>query len=169
MTELFLPPNEARVLASIAEKAITTPQYYPMTVNAIMLAANQKSSRDPLMKLTEGDVGAALNRLRELELVRPDDSVGRVTKWRHQFKHHLLLDPALFALVVTLMLRGPQTVAELRANAAVLGGPDDDAAVRAALASLADRAQPLVVQLPRAAGQKEGRYGHTLSGAPVMP
>jgi uncharacterized protein len=169
MSELQLSPIEARVIASLAEKAIATPQYYPMTVNALMLAANQKNSRDPVMKLTEGDVGAALNRLQDLDLVRRDDSLGRVPKWRHQFQHHLLLAQPPFALLITLMLRGPQTVAEARANAAGLGGPADMEATQAALKELGDRAQPLVVLLPRAAGHKEARYAHTLSGAPVIP
>lgn len=169
MAELQLSPIEARVIAALAEKAIATPQYYPMTVNALMLAANQKNSRDPVMKLTEGDIGAALNRLQDLDLVKRDDSLGRVPKWRHQFQHHLLLQPPPFALLITLMLRGPQTVAELRANAAGLGGPADAEGAQAGLKELADRAQPLVVLLPRAPGRKEARYAHTLSGPPAMP
>lgn len=168
-TELFLTPVEARVIASLAEKSITTPQYYPMSVNALMLAANQKNNRDPVMKLTEGDVGAALNRLLDLGLVRRDDSLGRVPKYSHQFQHHLLLQPHTFAVLIALMLRGPQTLGEVRANAAGLGGPGDPAAVQNVLNDLADRAQPLVVLLPRGPGQKEARYGHTLSGPPVMP
>lgn len=168
MSDLLLEAAEARVIASLAEKAITTPAYYPMTVNALMLAANQKSSRDPVMKLTEGEVGAALNCLQELDLCARDDSLGRVPKWRHKFQHYLLLSPPPFALLLTLMLRGPQTVAELRANAAPLGGPADAEATQNALKELADRAQPLVVLLPRAPGQKEARYAHTLSGPPSM-
>lgn len=166
MPALQLAPHEARVIASLAEKSLTTPQYYPMTVNAIMLAANQKNSRNPVMKLTEGDVGAALNRLQEQQLCTRDDTLGRVPKWRHQFQHYLLLQPGPFAVLVTLMLRGPQTVAELRANAAALGGPADAEQASAALNDLADRAEPLVVLLPRAPGQKEARYAHTLCGTP---
>jgi hypothetical protein len=166
MADLQLSPIEARVIAALAEKSVATPQYYPMTVNALMLAANQKNSRDPVMKLVEGEVGAALNRLQELDLVKRDDSLGRVPKWRHQFQHHLLLQPAPFALLVTLMLRGPQTVAELRANASGLGGPADMDGAQSGLKELADRAQPLVVLLPRAPGRKEARYAHTLSGPP---
>jgi uncharacterized protein YceH (UPF0502 family) len=169
MADLQLSAIEARVIAALAEKAVATPQYYPMTVNALMLAANQKNSRDPVMKLSEGEVGAALNRLQELGLCARDDSLGRVPKWRHQFQHHLLLAPPPFALLVTLILRGPQTAAELRANAAGLGGPADLDDAQNALKELADRAQPLVVLLPRAAGYKEARYAHTLSGPPAMP
>jgi uncharacterized protein YceH (UPF0502 family) len=167
MSELILTPAEARVLAALVEKAATTPQYYPMTVNAIMLAANQKSSRHPVMNLSEGDTGAALNALERLSLVRRDDLSGRVAKWRQQFAHQLLLKPPVAAVLATLMLRGAQTAAELRSNASGLGGPDD-AGVSAALADLADRAQPLVVQLPRAPGQAATRYAHTLCGAPDL-
>ena len=169
MSEILLSPNEARVVASLVEKSITTPQYYPMTVNAIMLAANQKSSRYPVMQLGEGDVGNALNRLDELKLVARDSFSGRAQKWRHQFLHQMLLKAHTQAVLVALMLRGPQTVAELRANAAGLNGPGDDDAVRAALDDLADRAHPLVVQLPRAPGQSAVRYAHLLCGADAVP
>ena len=164
---LQLTPIEARVIASLAEKSLTTPQYYPMTVNAILLAANQKNSRHPVMKLNEGDVGSALNRMEQEKLCTRDDTLGRVPKWRHQFQHQLLLQRPPFAVLVTLLLRGPQTVAELRANAAGLGGPGDAAGVEAVLKDLADRAAPLVVLLLRASGQKEARYAHTLCGPPA--
>jgi uncharacterized protein YceH (UPF0502 family) len=169
MSEILLSQNEARIVASLVEKSIATPQYYPMTVNAIMLAANQKSSRSPTMNLGEGDVGNALNRLEELKLVARDSFSGRAQKWRHQFLHQMLLKSATQAVLVTLMLRGPQTIAELRANAGGLNGPGDDEGVRAALDDLADRAQPLVVQLPRAAGQSTVRYAHLLCGADALP
>lgn len=161
---LLLSPAEARVLASLVEKSITTPQYYPMTVNGIMLAANQKSSRNPVMNLTEGDVGAALAQLETLRLVKRDEYSGRAVKWRHQFQHQLLLRPHTVAVLATLMLRGPQTPAELRANAAGLNGPEDAQALQAALDDLADRAQPLALQLPRAPGQSAQRYAHLLCG-----
>jgi uncharacterized protein YceH (UPF0502 family) len=165
-TPLQLTPVEARVLASLAEKSIATPQYYPMTVNAIMLASNQKSSREPVMQLKEGDVGAALLDLAEKGLARRDDAGGRVPKWRQSFQHHLLLQPPAFAVLLTLMLRGPQTQAELRSNAAALGGPADAEGLARVLADLADRAEPLVVLLPRGHGQKESRHAHTLCGPP---
>lgn len=164
MSELLLSPAEARVLASLVEKSITTPQYYPMTVNAIMLAGNQKTSRSPVLNLSEGEVGNALNRLEELKLVGRDSFSARAQKYRHSFSTQLLLKPQTAAILVTLMLRGPQTLAELRANASGLGGPNEGEALAAALNDLADRAQPMVVLLPRAAGQKEARYAHTLCG-----
>jgi uncharacterized protein len=168
-TALRLTAVEARVIASLAEKAIATPQYYPMTVNAIMLAANQKSNRDPVMQLREGEVGAALLDLQQKGLAQRDDAGSRVPKWRQSLQHHLLLQPPTFAVLLVLMLRGPQTPAELRSNAAGLGGPTDAEGVARVLSDLADRAEPLVVQLPRGHGQKEVRYAQTLCGPPEPP
>lgn len=167
MTEILLSPAAARVVAALVEKAITTPQYYPLTVNALMLAANQKTSRYPVMTLSEGDVGAALHELEKLGLSKRDDRSGRVLKWRHSFQHAFLLNPVTLAVLATLMLRGPQTAAELRANAQGLGGPADAAALDAAINDLRDRAQPLVALLARASGQKEARYAHLLCGVPA--
>jgi uncharacterized protein YceH (UPF0502 family) len=168
MTEVLLSPNEARVLAVLVEKSITTPQYYPMTVNGVMLAANQKNSRYPVMSLAEGDAGAALNRLEAEKLVSRDDHAGRVPKWRHRFNHQLLLKSETMAVLVTLMLRGPQTIAELRSNAAALNGPAEAEGVLAALNDLADRAQPFAQQLPRAPGQAAPRWAHRLCGEPAI-
>lgn len=165
MSEILLSSAEARVVASLVEKSITTPAYYPMTPNALMLAANQKTSRSPVMNLTEGEIGNALNRLEELKLIGRDSFSGRVQKWRQQFLHQMMLKTPTQAVLVTLMLRGPQTLAELRSNAASLNGPNDEDGIRAALDDLADRAHPLVAQLPRASGQSAIRYGHTLCGA----
>jgi hypothetical protein len=165
-TPLRLTPVEARVIASLAEKSIATPQYYPMTVNAIMLASNQKSSRDPVMQLKEGEVGAALLDLAEKGLAQRDDAGGRVPRWRQSLQHHLLLQAPAFAVLVTLLLRGPQTQAGLRSNAVALGGPADAEGLARVLADLADRAEPLVSLLPRGHGQKEARHAHTLCGPP---
>lgn len=174
---LTLDPVEARVVASLVEKSITTPQYYPMSVNAVVAACNQKSARDPVMTLSEGDVGAALSRLEAQRLAQRDDQGSRVPKWRHRFNHELLLKEPAVAVLVSLMLRGPQTLAELRANAASLGGPADAAGVQAVLADLADRAQPLIASLARQVGQSAQRYaqllcpptdaGTVLSDAPI--
>jgi uncharacterized protein YceH (UPF0502 family) len=169
MADLLLAAAEARVVASLVEKSITTPQYYPMTVNAITAAANQKTSRNPVMALSEGDTAAALHRLEELKLVSRDEHSGRALKWRHRFNHQMLLQGPPLAVLVTLMLRGPQTVAELRSNAANLGGPADAESAQKAIEDLSDRAQPLVMMLPRAPGQKEARYAHTLCGTPATP
>jgi uncharacterized protein len=166
VSEILLTPAAARVLAVLVEKSILTPQYYPLTVNATMLAANQKTVRNPVMSLSEGETGAALNELEALRLAQRDTMSSRAVKWRQQMQHQLLLKPGELALLVTLMLRGAQTGQELRANAQALGGPADAEAMQAALASLHDRAQPLVTELPRGAGQKEARLAHLLCGAP---
>jgi uncharacterized protein YceH (UPF0502 family) len=163
-TPLQLTPIEARVIASLAEKSIATPQYYPMTVNAIMLAANQKSSRDPVMQLREGDVGAALLDLQDKGLAARDDAGSRVPKWRQSFQHHLLLQPPAFAVLVMLMLRGPQTAAELRLNAERLHRFADTSSVEGFLEELAAKSPPRVVRLPRAPGGREARWAHLLCG-----
>jgi len=166
---LILTAAEARVVAALAEKSLTTPDYYPMTVNGLMAAANQKTSRNPVMSLTEGEVGNALITLEEKGLVSRDTSSSRATKWRSRFMHQLLLKPATHAVLVTLMLRSAQTTAELRANAAPLNGPADLDGVQTALDDLADRATPLVLTLPRSPGQSAVRHAHLLCGEPVLP
>jgi uncharacterized protein YceH (UPF0502 family) len=168
MSELLFTPKQARVLAALVEKSITTPQYYPMTVNALMAACNQKNCRYPLMQLNEGEVGSALLDLLDLSLVA-EDRGSRVVKWRHRFTHHLLLKEPAQAVLIALMLRGPQTVSELRANTSSLRGPADLAGVEAVLEDLADRAQPIVKLLERAPGQKEERYAHLLCGEDEIP
>lgn len=159
---------EVRVIAALVEKSITTPQYYPMSVNALLMAANQKNQRNPVMQLTEGEVGIALRQLEERGWVRRDDMGSRVVKWRQYFQHQMLLKRETQALLVTLLLRGPQTLLELRANAAGLGGPDTAESVLAGIQDLCDRAEPLVLLLPKVAGQKEARYCHLLSGMPAL-
>ena len=153
-----LTATQARVIACLVEKSITTPQYYPMSVNAVVTACNQKTARQPVMAMSEGDVGSTLNQLEELRLAKREDQLSRVPKWRHRFQHELLLKDAPMAVLVTLMLRGPLTLAELRSSAAALNGPADAAGVHAALEDLADRAQPLVAALARQPGQSSQRF-----------
>ena len=161
-----LSPAEARVLASLFEKSITTPNYYPMTVNAIMAASNQKSSRFPVMSLSEGEVGKALNTLAELRFCSREDLGSRVPKWRQNFKHRLLLKDHSAALLAMLMLRGAQTRSELRSRAETLRGPTTSEQLDEAVEFLADRSQPLIVTLPRQPGPKEARLAPTLCGEP---
>lgn len=168
MSRLLLTTAEARVIAALTEKSLTTPDYYPMTVNGLMAACNQKTSRNPVLSLTEGEVGNALITLEEKGLVGRDDSSARATKWRSRFLHQMLLKPATQAVLVTLILRGAQTAAELRSNAAALNGPTESDGVQAALDDLADRAQPLVMTLPRQPGQAAVRHAHLLCGEPVV-
>ncbi|WP_420428063.1 YceH family protein [Algiphilus sp.] len=168
-SSLLLTETQARVLACLVEKGVTTPAYYPMTVNGVMTAANQKSNRAPVMQLRETDVGGALTDLETMKLVARDESSSRATKWRHRFEHETLLPKPVLAVLVALMLRGPQTIAELKSHGAPLGGPDDADGVRAALDRMADRADPLVRELPRAPGQSATRWAHLLCGEPVIP
>lgn len=163
-----LDATAARVIAALVEKSISTPDYYPMTVNGLRAACNQKSQRNPAMELTEGAVGKALRDLETLGWVARDSSSARAEKWRQQFQHQFLLKRDAQAVLVTLMLRGPQTVAELRANAAYLGGPATPAAVDTVLADLQDRSTPLVCALPRQPGQAAPRWMHLLCGEPDL-
>lgn len=162
MSDLTLTAVQARVIGALVEKSLTTPQYYPMTVNALMAACNQKNCRHPMMSLREGEVGSALLDLLEMDLVA-EEIGARVPRWRHRFKHQFLLNNATLGVLVALMLRGPQTLAELRANTSNLGGPFELEAISEALDDLADRGQPLVKMLGTA-GQKGARYAHLLCG-----
>lgn len=163
-----LTAHQCRVIAALVEKSISTPDYYPMTANGLMAACNQKSQRNPHLQLTESDVGGALRDLEEMKWVKRDDLSSRSTKWRQQFQHQWLLKREVQAVLVTLMLRGPQTIAELRANTAYIGGPADTSGIEAALNDLLDRADPLVRELPRQSGQAATRWVHLLCGEPDL-
>ncbi|MFT4111460.1 YceH family protein [Silvibacterium sp.] len=173
-----LEPNELRVLGSLIEKEITTPEYYPLSLNALVNACNQKSSREPVMQLDEIAVERALSQLEDLSLVRRvHDS--RVAKYEHQARSLLDLKRPEIAVLCLLLLRGPQTPGELRSRADRLYTFDDIGAVTSTLERLSrqpseeDSAQrrehaPLVTLLPRQPGEKEARYAHTLGGTPVL-
>lgn len=166
MSELKLSPEQVRVLGVLVEKSITTPNYYPMTVNAVTNACNQKNSRVPVMQLSEVDVQRALADLQEAGFVERDDSSSRASKWSQQMRSQLLLKSTTQAVLVALMLRGSQTTAELLRNAQSLRGPTSAEALDAALEDLEDRAYPLVQLLARAPGQKEARWVHLCAGEP---
>src|SRR3546814_11142344 len=140
-----------------------------MTTNALMLAANQKTSRNPVLSLTEGEVGNALNRLEELKLIGRDSFSSRAQKWRQQFLHQMMLKTPTQAVLVTLMLRGPQTLAELRSNAASLHGPPDDDGIRAPTDDPPEPTPPPAAQPPRPTGQPAAPYGHLLRRADTIP
>jgi uncharacterized protein YceH (UPF0502 family) len=156
---------EARVLGSLIEKEISTPEYYPLSLNALLAACNQKSSRDPVMTLGEEEVRGALRSLEDLDLVSVDHG-SRVQRYEHRARtvFHLRRDET--ALLCLLLLRGPQTPGELRGRADRLHTFDDLAAVSSALARMAvpaeQRAEAIAVQLVRQPGSKEQRYAHTL-------
>jgi uncharacterized protein YceH (UPF0502 family) len=156
---------EARVLGSLMEKEMTTPEYYPLSLNALVNACNQKSSRDPVLELSESDVRGVLFSLDELGLARTLAD-GRVSKFEHRTRDRLNLRRDEFALICLLLLRGPQTPAELRARAERLYSFDDTAAVTATLERLASREEPLAPLtriLPRQPGAREARWTQLLS------
>lgn len=154
---------EVRVLGSLIEKGITTPEYYPLSLNALVNACNQKSSRDPVMELSEADVRTALFDLEQMGLVRVL-SDARVSKFEQLTYGKLSLGRPEIAVLGLLLLRGPQTPAELRARAERMYTFDDTAAVTAVLDRLAAREEPLVVQLARQPGARESRWMHLLAG-----
>lgn len=167
----FLLETEIRVLASLHEKEITTPEYYPMTLNSLVNACNQKSNRDPVVSYDAATVNSALMGLKEdglICLVMGGDS--RVPKYRNFFAEGYELTAAEAGILNVLMLRGPQTLGELRSRAARFYEFADIADIEIVLEALQQRsAGALVAALPRQAGQKEARYAHLLAGEVVMP
>lgn len=162
----LLTDIETRVLGALVEKQVTTPEYYPLTLNALTLACNQKNNRYPVSSYSESQVSAAVESLREKNLAYVFyGSTSRVPKYKHVMPEVLHLNAAELALMCVLMLRGPQTPGELRGNASRLydfSGLDE---IEQTLNALISRdPDPMVVRLPRQVGQKEVRFAHLLSG-----
>ncbi len=157
---------EARILGCLIEKELTTPEYYPLSLNALTNACNQKSNRDPVMSLEEEEVVRALDALRFKQLVVLSADGGRVPKYRHILAEKLRLVPAELAVMCELLVRGPQTVGELRTRSERMHPLADLAAVEEVLRELMEREQPLVTRLVRQPGRKESRYGHLFGGEP---
>ena len=172
MDDPIAPLNaaEARVLGALIEKQITTPDYYPLTLNALTNACNQLTNRDPVVAFDESTVVRALDGLREKRLATLfTGQESRVAKYKHSLTDALLLTPAEVALLCVLLLRGPQTIGEIRINCDRLHRFADTSAVEGFLDELALRpAGALVMELPRQAGARETRWCHLLSGAPAM-
>ena len=162
----ILTEIETRVLGSLIEKQVTTPEYYPLTLNALTLACNQKNNRHPVTAYTENQVSDALESLREKNLTYVFyGSTSRVPKYKHVMPEVMHLKPAETALMCVLMLRGAQTLGELRGNASRLHEFSSLEEVEQTLNGLISRdEEPLIVRLPRQPGQKEGRVAHLLSG-----
>ena len=162
---ILLNEVECRVLGSLIEKKITTPEYYPLSLNALVNACNQKSNRDPVMNLDEAAVRQALHSLDGQSLVRPvSASDSRVTKYEHRLQEAFNFYRHEIAILCVLLLRGPQTPGELRTRAERMHPFDDLSAVQSSLQHLMKREPPLVKVLPRQPGTKECRYVHLLSG-----
>jgi uncharacterized protein YceH (UPF0502 family) len=156
---------EARIVGALIEKQLTTPEYYPLTLNALVAACNQKSNREPVVSYDEETVQKALDNLRERNIVYVFyGSTSRVPKYKHMLPKAFELDDPETALLCVLMLRGPQTLGELRERTGRLFEFSGLGEVSETLDSLARRDEPLTVKLERQAGQKEARYAHLLSG-----
>ena len=156
---------EARIVGSLVEKQLTTPEYYPLTLNALTAACNQKSNRDPVMSLGETEILAAVDSLRDKNLVYLFYGSGsRTVKYKHMLPSVYDLDAGGVAIMAVLLLRGPQTIGELRERTGRLHEFSGLGEVQEALDSLIRRDEALVIQLERQPGQKEARYAHLLSG-----
>ena len=160
-----LDPIAVRVLGALIEKEITTPDNYPLSLNALVAACNQTSAREPVMNLDEGTVNRTVNDLRQRSLVRAVQQSGsRVMKFRHLMMESLNLDGPELAAMCVLMLRGPQTPGEIKGRSNRLFDFPDLEKVESTLDALINRQAPLVARLPRRPGQKDSRYAHLLSG-----
>jgi uncharacterized protein YceH (UPF0502 family) len=166
--EIILNDIEVRVLGSLIEKELTTPEYYPLSLNSLTNACNQKSNRDPAMALAEEEVVRALDSLRFKQLVVLSADGGRVPKYRHLLAEKLGLMPAEQAIICELLVRGPQTAGELRTRGERMHPFGDLAAVEEVLRELMVREAPLIALLPRQPGRKEGRYAQLFSGLPEV-
>ncbi|MBC7927750.1 MAG: YceH family protein [Bryobacteraceae bacterium] len=168
--DFLLDPVEVRVLGCLIEKDITTPEYYPLTLNALVNACNQKSNRDPVVAWEEHLVAEAVDTLRDRKLAGVLTGGGnRVPKYSHRIQEALNLGRREIALLCELLLRGPQTTNELRERGGRMYKFSDAEEVESCLARMQDHAGgPLLTQIPRQPGQKEGRFAHLLAGEPQL-
>jgi uncharacterized protein YceH (UPF0502 family) len=167
-----LDPHSLRVLGALMEKEMTTPDLYPLTVNALLAAANQRSSRDPVLDLNEDEVRNALDTLRQHELALPARDSGRAARFEHRIRTVLNLRRDETAVLCLLLLRGPQTPGELRSRADRMFAFEELAQVQSTLDRLAARERPLVQVLAKAPGSREARWMHLLgdpTNVPVAP
>jgi hypothetical protein len=162
---IVLTRAEARVLGALVEKEVTTPDYYPLSLNALINACNQRSNREPVMDLDEEEVRQALHGLEDMRVAgRARSADGRVSKYEHWLGEVFNFSRAETALVCVLLLRGPQTPGELRGRTERMHRFDELTDVAAGLQKLMEREPPLAAILPRLPGTKESRYAHLLSG-----
>ncbi len=163
--DLLLHPIEVRVLGSLLEKEITTPEYYPLSLNALVNACNQKSNREPTVNFDQETVEHALQTLRDKGLLLTITGAGsRVPKYGHRISEKLNLGRRELAILCELMVRGPQTLGELRTRADRMHSFEDLAQVESVIEHLPE----LITKQPRRPGEKEARYAHLLSGAPAI-
>lgn len=161
----ILNETEARILGALVEKQLTTPEYYPLTLNSLVTACNQKNNREPVMSLTEPEVSTAIEELRDRNLVYVFyGSTSRVPKYKHMLPSVYELEPDETAIVAVLLLRGPQTLGELRERTGRMHEFANLGETQETLDRLMRRDDPLVVRLPVQPGRKEARFAHLLSG-----
>jgi len=161
-----LDPVEIRILGSLAEKQLSTPEYYPLTLNALLAACNQKSNREPVMELSENEIARALDRLQDEKLVWKVMG-GRAVRYDHNLDALWHIDRPAKALLTLLFLRGPQTAGEMRGRSDRLHSFDSVAEAEAKLEEMASHPEPLVRRMQRRPGQKEERWAHLAGGAVV--
>jgi uncharacterized protein YceH (UPF0502 family) len=166
--ERLLDEIEIRVLGCLVEKDLATPEYYPLTLNALTNACNQKSNREPVMLLEDTDVVRALDSLRQKQMAHQSAEGVRTAKYCHNMEGVLRLDPEELAVLAELLLRGPQTVGELRNRAERMCPIGNLQATEELLQNLMERDEPLLMRLPRQPGRKEQRFAHLLSGTPEI-
>src|SRR5580692_381457 len=166
---LELSPIETRVLGALLEKERTTPEYYPLSLNGLVVACNQTTNRDPIVSYDDRTVEQSLNRLREKKLAMLIHTAGaRVPKYRHTLLDAYNLDAREVAILCVLMLRGPQTPGELRSRSERMCGPMTLPEIEKCLEELTGGGDPLIRMIPARAGQKENRYVQLLSGEPDL-
>jgi len=163
-----LDPVEIRILGSLMEKQLSTPEYYPLTLNALAAACNQKSNREPVMDLGDSDLQRGLDRLQDEKLVWKVFG-GRAVRYDHNLDSMWQLDRPSKAILTLLFLRGPQTAGEIRGRSERLHAFESVSEAEEALQRLASVPPPMVRELPRRPGQKESRWAHLLGGAIVEP
>jgi uncharacterized protein YceH (UPF0502 family) len=166
---MHLDPNSLRVLGALMEKEMTTPDAYPLTVNSLISACNQRSSRDPVMDMTEDEVRTGLHILQDREIIAAARDSGRVPRYEHRIRTVLSLRRDETAVLCLLLLRGPQTPGELRSRADRMHPFEELAQVQSTLDRMAGREEPLVRVLPRAPGSREARWMHLLGDPNAVP
>ena len=168
--DTVLTASEIRVLGCLIEKEMTTPDHYPLTLNGLTNACNQKSNRDPVLNFDETDVVKALDKLRFKGMALQASGEGsRVPKYRHTLVEKMYFEPEQLAILCELFLRGPQTLGELRTRCERMRPFTDLGAVETVLLELKEMEPPLVIKLPRQPGRKEQRYAQLFSGPPELP
>jgi uncharacterized protein len=161
----ILNETEARIVGALVEKQLTTPEYYPLTLNALVNACNQKNNREPVVSYDERTVTESLERLRDRNIVYVFyGSTSRVPKYKHMLPSIYELEPPEVAVICVMLLRGPQTLGELRTRTERLYAFADLGELQQTLDGLIRRDDPLVIKFERLAGHKEARFGHLLSG-----